>query len=56
MNRIIIALAVVADIALVVNIHRHWDDGRAIQVEVLCHSTGKIVNCISHSPPIRKET
>jgi hypothetical protein len=36
LNKLILALAVIADIALVVNIHRHWDDGQAARIETSC--------------------
>jgi len=44
-NKILIILALIADVALVANVIHHWDSRPQIHVAVECHSIGNKLAC-----------
>ena len=46
----LVVLAVIADVALVVNVYRHWNDKPPeIIIGITCQSSGKMVNCMAYN-------
>jgi hypothetical protein len=46
MNKVLIILALVADVALVANVVHHWDNRPEINIGVECfHTSTKQLNC-----------
>lgn len=52
MNKILLTLALVADIALVVNVYRHWDDPPPpeINIQINCQTHRGHTVCLAHNP------
>ena len=52
MNKVLIALAFIADVALVVNVWRHWDDPPPPQIDIRidCQTHRGHTVCLAHNP------
>ena len=47
MNKVLILLALIADVALVANVVHHWDNRPEINIGVECfHTDTKKLNCV----------
>ncbi len=48
MNKLLIVLAVIADVALVVNVYRHWED--KVNIQINCTTNKGHTVCLAHNP------
>ena len=53
MNKVVVVLALIADVALCVNVWRHWDDGA--RVDVYCKPDKANTSCTIITDNVRRE-
>ena len=50
MNKLLVILALIADVALIVNVWRHWDDNNKVVIQLSCTAQKGHINCMVGEP------